>query len=271
MKINGQTKVSTIIKHNIEAIDAIASINVHFKKLKNPILRRVLAPRVSLSDASKIGKCDLSVILSKLEDIGFEIEPTTQTIIKKNNEESVDVSQINTFLGHKSCDVVDVRPLIKKKEDPFAMVMSLVKKLDTESALEILNSFEPIPLIRILKTKGYDCLTVKDGENYRTFIKVGISQNVPSESNHSICTSEEFENQLNKFNGNLIEIDVRDLEMPLPMVTILQEISNITDDKALLVHHKKTPQYLLPELSERGFNASILDIEEGNVKLLISK
>lgn len=271
MKINGQTKVSAVIKHNMEAIDAIASINVHFKKLKNPVLRAVLAPRVTLSDASKIGKCDLWVILNKLSHIGFEIEQDIQPIMNQISEEKVDVIQIVEFLGHRNCDVLDVRPLIAKNEDPFALIMSLVKLLDARMALEILNSFEPIPLIRILKTKGYNCLTVKDGENYRTFIKVGTPQNGPSESNHIICTSEEFDILLNKFNGNLIEVDVRDMEMPLPMVTILQEIGNITDEKALFVHHMKIPQYLLPELTERGFNTSILEIEEGNIKLLISK
>lgn len=271
MKINGQTKVSAVIKHNMEAIDAIASINVHFKKLKNPVLRAVLAPRVTLSDASRIGKCDLLVILNKLAQIGFEIEQEIQPTMNQMSEEKVDAIQIIEFLGHRNCGVLDVRPLIAKNEDPFAMIMSNVKPLDAKSALEILNSFEPIPLIRILKTKGYECLTVKDGENYRTFIKVGISQNCSTESNHRICTSEEFEKQVNKFNGHLIEVDVRDLEMPLPMVTILQEIGNINDNNALFVQHKKIPQYLLPELSERGFKASILEIEEGNVKLLIYK
>jgi hypothetical protein len=55
------------------------------------------------------------------------------------------------------------------------------------------------------------------------------------------------------------------------MVTILQEIGNIKDDNALFVFHKKIPQYLLPELTERGFKTSILEIAEGNVNLLIYK
>lgn len=271
MKINGKTKVSAVIKHNIEAIDTIASINVHFNKLKNPILRAVLAPRVTLSDASRIGKCELSMILNKLADIGFEIEQETQPIMNQISEEKVDVIQIIKFLGHRNCDILDVRPLIEKNEDPFTLIMSLVKELNAKTALEILNSFEPIPLIRILKTKGYESLTIKDEENYRTFIKVGTPQNNPTQSNHTICSSDGFENQLIKYKGNLIEIDVREMEMPLPMVTILQEIGNIKDDNALFVFHKKIPQYLLPELTERGFKTSILEIAEGNVNLLIYK
>lgn len=271
MKINGQTKVSAIIKHNMEAIDAIASINIHFKKLKNPVLRAVLAPRVTLSDAAKIGKCDLLVILNKLSAIGFEIEQETHPIMNPINEEKVDVIQIIEFLGHRNCKMLDVRPAIAKNEDPFLNIMAQVKLLDTKSALEILNSFEPIPLIRILKSKGFDCITVKEGDLFRTFIKIGVIKDEKPESNHTFCNAEEFEDLLNKFNGNLIEIDVRDLEMPLPMVTILQEIGNINDDNALFVFHKKTPQYLLPELAERGFKTSIHEIEEGKVNLIIYK
>ena len=74
-----------------------------------------------------------------------------------------------------------------------------------------------------------------------------------------------------KFKGHCRETDVRDLEMPLPMVTILAELENLNSGDALLVHHKKIPQYLLPELADRNFKVWIAEIEEGNVKLLIHK
>lgn len=74
MKINTQTRISTLIKHNPEAIDAIASINPHFNKLRNPVLRAVLAPRVSIADAARIGKCRPEDFFDKLKAIGFEIE-----------------------------------------------------------------------------------------------------------------------------------------------------------------------------------------------------
>lgn len=56
MKINRQTKISAIIRHNSAAIEAI---NPHFNKLRNPILRKVLAPRVTVEDAALIGGCKL--------------------------------------------------------------------------------------------------------------------------------------------------------------------------------------------------------------------
>ena len=45
----------------------------------------------------------------------------------------------------------------------------------------------------------------------------------------------------------------------------------MNENEALYVNHKKVPQMLLPELEDRGFKTWISDIEEGNVKLLITK
>jgi len=74
-----------------------------------------------------------------------------------------------------------------------------------------------------------------------------------------------------KYAENIKSIDVRDLEMPLPMVTILRELEKLPEDILLYVNHKKVPEFLLPELQERGYKWMIEEIEEGNVKLLIYK
>ena len=81
MKINSNTKISLIIKENEQAIEAIASINKHFLKLKNPILRKILAGRVSVADAAKVGGVDINVIFQKLMMIGFEIETTPKEML----------------------------------------------------------------------------------------------------------------------------------------------------------------------------------------------
>ena len=38
MKVSEKTKISALIKEDKAVIDVIASINSHFKKLKNPVL-----------------------------------------------------------------------------------------------------------------------------------------------------------------------------------------------------------------------------------------
>ena len=67
------------------------------------------------------------------------------------------------------------------------------------------------------------------------------------------------------------EVDVRDLEMPLPMVTILNELEDLPEGVALFVHHKKIPRYLLPELKNRDFKIFISETGEENVELIIHR
>lgn len=57
MRINPQTKISALLKHNPDALEAIVALNSDFKKLRNPVLRKLMAGRTSIAMASKIGGC----------------------------------------------------------------------------------------------------------------------------------------------------------------------------------------------------------------------
>ncbi|NQU33294.1 MAG: DUF2249 domain-containing protein [Bacteroidetes bacterium] len=168
---------------------------------------------------------------------------------------------------------LDVRPILASGVDPFEAIMEKVKVMKDDQTLLIINSFEPVPLLNILKDKGYTYETERpDNGVVHTFIRkenkdtsTKIVESAQSKPNLS------FDEVEVKFEGNLIEIDVRDLEMPLPMVTILEEIEKLEDNNALFVHHKKLPQYLLPELENRGFSYVYKDVDSINLKLIIYK
>ena len=72
--INLNTKIGYIIKQNPSALDAIVSISPKFNKLKNPLLRKLMAPRTSINMASKIGGCSINDLFDKLEPLGFNID-----------------------------------------------------------------------------------------------------------------------------------------------------------------------------------------------------
>ena len=66
-------------------------------------------------------------------------------------------------------------------------------------------------------------------------------------------------------------VDVRNLEMPKPMLTILDALGHLPSETALFVYHKRIPVFLLPELKERKFDYRIKEISDGEVHLLIFK
>lgn len=55
MLINEKTKIAALLKYHPDALETIVSIAPDFKKLRNPILRKLMAGRTSIAMASKIG------------------------------------------------------------------------------------------------------------------------------------------------------------------------------------------------------------------------
>lgn len=271
MKINRHTRISDVIRRDSRAIEAIASINPHFNKLRNPLLRKVLAPRVTLSDAAHIGGCEIQDLLNKLREIGFEIEEGTER--QDSLEETGKQDLIPQVIRARKVQTIDVRPILEGGVDPFQAIMGKLKTLPYGYALEVVNSFEPAPLIKLLDKKGYASRVEKEGGVVRTWFLqvVELGEQAPPRSQQVEVSLKELEERKGAFTGLFRETDVRDLEMPLPMVTILNELEVLPEGHALFVHHKKVPQYLLPELEERGYFVWIADLGEGNVKLLIHR
>ena len=269
MKINSQTKISILIKENEKTIDAIASINPHFNKLRNPILRKVLASRVTIEDAARIGKCDIAIFFKKLGEIGFEVE--INPILKPEKLEKTKPMEIINAIQQAKVTSLDVRPSLAKGNDPFKEIMGALAILQDGYALEIINTFEPTPLIKIVNAKGYVSMVKnEDGVIYTYFLKTDKKSETSIINNLVVKVSiEELEKEKANCKKEVHEVDVRDLEMPLPMVTILKELEELGAGDFLYVHHKKIPQYLLPELAERNFKTWIAEMDDENVKLLI--
>lgn len=269
MQINAKTKISALINENEGVIDVIASINKHFRKLKNPVLRKVLAPRVNIADASKIGGVPVCLMIDKLREFGFELDAecmceTELELFKLGINKTKNIMRKETVID------LDVRPILDSGVDPFEAIMAKLKTLDDSDTLKIINTFEPIPLLNILKKKGYDYQVERPEEGVvHTYLeKAGIA---PKKDDKEAENEEEFtyDSVLQEFAGKMKEIDVRDLEMPMPMVTILEELEHLDADNALFVNHKKLPQYLLPELKDRKFKWVSKEIGEGDLKLII--
>jgi uncharacterized protein (DUF2249 family) len=271
MEINASTKISTLIRENEAVIDVIASINHHFKKLKNPLLRKILAPRVSIADASRIGGVPVCVMIDKLRDFGFEVQD--ECVCEKDIEFRKNRTvKSNNIMKKENVVDLDVRPILAGGVDPFEAIMEKLKTINDSDTLRIINTFEPIPLLNILKKKGYDFQTVRPEDGVvHTYLEK--SEAAPEKTSEAAIEEKElsYEAVLEKYAGKMKEIDVRDLEMPLPMGTILEELEQLNGENALFVHHKKLPQYLLPELKDRNYVWVSKEINENELKLIIFK
>ncbi len=266
MRVDANTKVSKLIKHDKGVIEVIAKINKHFRKLKNPLLCKMLASRVTIEDAAHIGKIDVNDFLRRLEEYGFEVEyPTGKTHNTIENKKAIKMNKENLV-------TLDARPILEGGVDPFEEIMKTLKGMNDDQTLLVINTFEPIPLLNLLKKKGYE-YEVERPEPGVVYSYLRKSDNVLKEPEEKKTGGEhlDFEAVERQFYGKMKEVDVHEMEMPMPMVTILEELEKLSEGKALYVHHKQLPQYLLPELESRGFKHVEKKIDDSNLKMIIFK
>lgn len=268
MTVTPDTKISAIIRENKAAIDALAGISKHFNKLKNPVLRKVMAPRVTVSQAARIGKVTTEKMLKALENAGFTVENQPEDIPGKDAS-GIPATEIDR-LPTEDIETLDVRNDIRQNKDPFNRIMTKVSSLKPGKYLLLVNSFEPIPLINILTRKGFRYFVRKEAtDRVLTYFHKAEEVQLPGKKEGERENKDTLDRLLEKYRDKLRTIDVRDMEMPQPMVTILEMLNSLPRGHALYVHHKRIPQFLLPELDKRGFRYYFKEQSGNNVKMLI--
>lgn len=273
MKINKDTKISELIKANKDSIEAIAALSKPFKKLRNPVLRKLMASRVTIAEAASIGKTTVDAFAQALTPLGFEFEKTS--FETEENQETKPSWLVS--LKKEQILVFDVREMLADNEDPLKEIMKKFKTVEKGNALCIINTFIPTPLIHLLEKESVLTYTsTKNEKEYHTFFYKTQEVSKKKDTSDGLkifkVSQEDFLAHQSTFSeAQTKEIDVRHLEMPGPMQRILEVLETLKDDQLLYVHHKRIPIYLLEELESRDFVIHIWTVDENEVKLMIEK
>lgn len=264
--ITKDMKISKLLTKFPQTLEVLVNFSTHFKKLNNKILRNTLASRVNVEQAAGIAGVNLVLLLNELnKSINAD---NAETINEKSTEEKMTQIEKPEFLKNKSPDKIqkmDVRSIIDSGKDPFLEIMAKVKSLKDEEVFHLINSFEPLPLYSVMQGKGFEHWTEKDGSVVNVFFyknEVNKSE-VNVETKTSLASPADYE--------NVIELDVRELAPPEPMMKILENISKVDEKTVMVVHHHREPMMLYPKLEERGYTAITNKIDENYFKVVITK
>lgn len=274
MLINEQTKIAALLKHHPDALETIVQLSPDFKKLRNPLLRKLMAGRTSIAMASKIGGCKPEDFFNALAPLGFEVDTTTKTKDDSPLPQNTPKPEYLQQVKPEQLVNFDVRAMLAGGTDPLREIQQKVKALQPEQVLVIVNNFEPVPLIKLLEKQGFlTYVNTIDDNTIETYFYKTTTQNSEQAINLDEVNEDagDWDILLKQYDNNLVEIDVRHLEMPMPMMTILENLETLPNDKALYVHHKRIPVFLLTELKEREFDYRIKEVQDGEVYLLIFK
>ncbi|WP_353134717.1 DUF2249 domain-containing protein [Pseudopedobacter sp.] len=270
MEINQHTKISQLIKANELCIDAIASIAKPLQKLKIPLLRRFLAPRVTIKEASKIAGCSVQQFKQVLIPLGFVWQDEHEG---KEEKENILEKRPDWLLNSKILEALDVRPILLENKDPLKEILLAYKKLPQKEVLLIVNSFIPLPLIKRLEEMGALSFTeeISSVEFYTYFYK--IESKVKEDkiiSNIFFLNNQQFEEKLTILNSKkIIELDVSELAMPEPMERLLAAATNLGHAEIIYAKHRKVPLHLLEELEDYPLSVFLTEFSENDVRILI--
>ncbi len=257
--ISRDTKVGKMLKEYPQTLDVLLATSTHFSKLQNPLLRKTLAPRVTIEQAAKIAGVNLSELLQKLNlKIGanMSILQPKATLSASSPQESRP-----PILNNLQPVELDVRPILQGGVDPLKTILKTVEQLAANEYLHLINSFEPIPLYAVLGKRGFDHFTEFDeGVFHVHFYRRETSRK-------SQDASEKLQVASNPNSGvpareKSIELDVRQLAPPEPMMKILEALPQIDEKTLLLVHHHREPLFLYEKLQGRGYKWHLKKIGE---------
>jgi len=265
--ITKEFKISKMLSEFPQTLEVLIKASPHFKKLENKILRKALAGRVTVEQAATIAGVDLSSLLFELnKSINNLFEPIKNLSEELKKEDTVKQKpKILDKISSEKIHQFDVHPIIESGKDPFQNIIASVKEIKDDEILLIINSFEPIPLYSVLDKKGFEHWTEKENDLFKIYFYKDKERVLDENSSGQKLPFKEVDYK------NVIELNVRELVPPEPMIKILETLSSVDENTLLLVHHHREPMMLYPKLEERGYEAVSNKIEENYYKVIITK
>ncbi|MGH7300488.1 MAG: DUF2249 domain-containing protein [Candidatus Rokuibacteriota bacterium] len=282
--ISGEMTVARLLDGHPELIEVLAEFHPHFKQLRNRLLRRVMASRVTVSQAARMAGVPAEELLGVLRRATGEApHPALSPEGRGGSEapsalssEGREGGPPSPFQGEGQGEGgppralselpdaqrvhLDVRQDIGEGREPLARIMAAVKALGDDQVLVLRVPFEPIPLYDVLGKRGLAHWTERRAQDDWSawFYRDAARRDPPTAAPVTSA-------------GPRMVLDVRGLEPPQPMVRVLEEIDRLGSGAELEVRHDRRPIFLYPQLDERGFMHETDEPEPGLVRIRIRR
>ena len=153
---------------------------------------------------------------------------------------------------------LDVRPILARGGDPLSLIVKTTRTLAGDEALHLIVGFEPTQLYAVLRALGRSAHTERLGGDFHVWFYTELDG-----------TPERGEPVREEL-APPVELDVRGLEPPQPVITILEKLVDLGPGAQLFVHHHRDPVILHEKLALRGYGARTVNRGEGDYLLHIA-
>jgi uncharacterized protein (DUF2249 family) len=280
MQIDKHTRIAALIRANERTIETLIGVSARFEKLRNPVLRKIMAGQVSLAQAARVGGVSLDALFDALRGIGFLVADA-ECVASASAAESdaadpagdaraqaAERELKREFAALQTIHDFDARELIAAGEEPLSDILRVARAVLPGEGLRVINSFPPEPLLDLLARRGFRGWIEALPDRYEArFLRFAASATddetlpEPAEGPAATADARPF----------VVRIDVRGLKPPEPMMRILSTLAGLNARQRLYVFHERIPRFLLPELAEQNYVVQMRERGEGDLRLLIRR
>lgn len=274
--IHADERVSAVLARDAALVEVFAAAAPAFARLRNPSMRRVMSRLVTVEQAARVAGIDPALLLARLNaHIGCAAQPLEKDGTMENTQRAAapageERPPALARIPESSVVVCDVREELRAGREPFSLIMTALRQVRPGGALAVRAIFEPVPLYAALKRHGLVHWTERSAADDWTvwFYADGPAATPASAPAAEVVPGEDAAHAPDG-GGDVVVLDVRDLEQPEPMMRTLEALEGLARGATLVQINRRVPQFLLPMLEQRGFTWEVREQGEGLVRLFI--
>lgn len=259
-------KVSEVLARYPELVDVLAELSPAFHHLRNPVIRRVQTPLVTIAQAAGVAGLEPAALVRSLNAAVGLSAPVEEPLATEPKQSTPAV-----LAEAPVAEELDVRPLLARGEEPFHAITAAAGRVPPGAALRLRVPFEPLPLYDVLGRRGFSHTARQLGaDDWEVLFVRGAAEPAASPEPREQADVPRSADPA-EVPDAVIRIDVSELVPPEPMVRILEAASRLQPGQTLLVEHVRRPVYLYPQLDAQGFVHETEEPEPGRVFIRISR
>lgn len=266
--------VAAVLARDESLVDVFVRAAPHFSKLRNRALRRVMARLVTVEQAARTANVPVQTLLDDLNAaLGLPRDSSaTRDSASAPARAPAESSAVRSGATHPASAneiELDVRDDLRRGEEPFSRVMTVVAAMRDGDVLHLRAIFEPAPLFAVLAKRGFRHESVSHAaDDWSAWF---WREAMPSDDASPADGANAATDDVPPNDATTTYLDVRDLEPPEPMLRTLAALETMPSGHTLVQVNRRVPQFLLPMLAERGFAYAIDESRAERVLVRISR
>ncbi len=159
-QITGETRLNVALDNIPGAVEYIVSLNPHdFARLNNPLMRKLMSPRISLRRVAAMAGMSEAELLEHLAALGGDVEVRTTAPVGLTAPLTSPQSPTAppAWMAEVTDDRipwVDLLPIDDTQGDPFAPVSIAVKEMAAGTVVGVRHRWQPQPFYDVWARMG---------------------------------------------------------------------------------------------------------------------